>query len=328
MYTIRPFDFVSDADYEQVAALDLAVWPDDPSLASEWKKSDELRPKGIYYRRWLAENGNGHAVGQITVHEPWWSPEAGKFQLDLRVHPDCAGNGMYRDLYEWMVAAVSAEIELKKLISSTRENFTEYRTMLESVGFTVVMRYPRSQLDLTTFDPGQYDNVVQQVRAGNISIVTLPELQKRHEDWLIRLEDMSWEIEQDVPYHDEKVRTPLEQFAKMFEYENCAPESWHIAVDNATEHYVGVSNLWLSLGNPDKIYTGLTGVRRAYRRRGIATALKALSLAWAQQTGATKVETDNEENNPMYQLNMQLGFKPLPADLDYKLELNYENPTI
>ena len=98
-------------------------------------------------------------------------------------------------------------------------------------------------------------------------------------------------------------------------------------------HFIGridllLSCIWLSLSNPDKLYTGLTGVRRAYRRRGIATALKTQAIAWAKTQGASYLETDNEENNPMYQLNLALGFQPIPALLDYILELDHENKTV
>ena len=63
--------------------------------------------------------------------------------------------------------------------------------------------------------------------------------------------------------------------------------------------------------------TGLTGVRREYRRRGIATALKVMALQFARENGYTEIVTDNEENNPMFQINLQLGFEPQPASLDY-----------
>jgi hypothetical protein len=37
---------------------------------------------------------------------------------------------------------------------------------------------------------------------------------------------------------------------------------------------------------------------------------------FAQEIGAKFIETNNEEHNPMYQLNLQLGFQPQSADLD------------
>ena len=34
------------------------------------------------------------------------------------------------------------------------------------------------------------------------------------------------------------------------------------------------------------------------------------------------IETDNEENNPMYQINLKLGYEPLPAWVDYEKKLS------
>ena len=69
------------------------------------------------------------------------------------------------------------------------------------------------------------------------------------------------------------------------------------------------------------LYTGLTGVLRSHRRRGVATALKVTALSFAKKRSVKFVKTDNEENNPMYDLNMQLGFKPQPAYVDYEKPL-------
>ena len=74
----------------------------------------------------------------------------------------------------------------------------------------------------------------------------------------------------------------------------------------------------------EKIDTGLTGVIRSHRRRGIAMALKVQALEFARQRGFQTVMTDNEEKNPMYQLNLKLGFKPKPAWIDFEKQLRSE----
>ena len=61
----------------------------------------------------------------------------------------------------------------------------------------------------------------------------------------------------------------------------------------------------------------MTGVVRAYRRRGIATALKVRTIQYAQTVGAETIVTSNEENNPMNILNRKLGFEPMPAWISY-----------
>lgn len=72
---------------------------------------------------------------------------------------------------------------------------------------------------------------------------------------------------------------------------------------------------------PTKLETASTGVVRSHRRRGITTAMKLRAIQWAQANGYESIETDNEENNPMYAINMQLGYQPMPAWLSYQKEL-------
>ena len=61
-------------------------------------------------------------------------------------------------------------------------------------------------------------------------------------------------------------------------------------------------------------YNGLTAVRRAWRRRGIATALKRTQIAAAKRAGFERLITGSEERNlPMRSLNAALGYRPEPS---------------
>lgn len=63
----------------------------------------------------------------------------------------------------------------------------------------------------------------------------------------------------------------------------------------------------------DEAHHGLTAVKRAWRRRGIATALKRAEIAAAKQAGIRRLITGSEERNlPMRRLNEKLGFRPAP----------------
>jgi GNAT superfamily N-acetyltransferase len=84
---------------------------------------------------------------------------------------------------------------------------------------------------------------------------------------------------------------------------------------------VGMSNLWVNDTTYARLDTGLTGVVRSHRRRGIATALKLRTIAYAQQRGARTIEAGNEEHSPMYQLNLRLGFCPRPAWVSYRAQV-------
>ena len=46
------------------------------------------------------------------------------------------------------------------------------------------------------------------------------------------------------------------------------------------------------------------------------------SIEFAQAYGAQWIETSNEENNPMLQLNLRLGFQPAPAWLSFEKRLD------
>jgi GNAT superfamily N-acetyltransferase len=55
----------------------------------------------------------------------------------------------------------------------------------------------------------------------------------------------------------------------------------------------------------------MTAVRRAWRGRGIAGALKAAEISWALASGYTELRTSNEERNaPINCLNARLGYRP------------------
>jgi 2-phospho-L-lactate guanylyltransferase (CobY/MobA/RfbA family) len=114
---------------------------------------------------------------------------------------------------------------------------------------------------------------------------------------------------------DAPTREPFEDFKKFVDSPNFLPEAFVVAVDNG--NYVGTSALWISQADPAKLYTGLTGVVRSHRRKAVATAMKVRTIQAAQQRNVEIIETDNEEHNPMYQLNLQLGYQPQPAMLDF-----------
>jgi GNAT superfamily N-acetyltransferase len=61
-------------------------------------------------------------------------------------------------------------------------------------------------------------------------------------------------------------------------------------------------------------HNGLTAVRRAWRRRGIATALKRMQIAAAKRAGFERLITGSEERNlAMRTLNAKLGYRPEPS---------------
>jgi predicted GNAT superfamily acetyltransferase len=55
----------------------------------------------------------------------------------------------------------------------------------------------------------------------------------------------------------------------------------------------------------------LTAVKRAWRGRGVARALKATQIAWAKANGYEELRTTNDERNaPIRRLNAEFGYRP------------------
>jgi GNAT superfamily N-acetyltransferase len=317
MITIRPFE-PTDADYEAFAALVWAVWPEYRDTVEELRHRDETRDRELFFERFLVESEDSIVASGLCC-EPWWSVQPGKYYVAIEVHPDHRRQGIGMALYNHLMRQL-AEHEPAKLLSSTREDCADGVRFLTQRGFKQVMRYPISHLDVAGFDPKPFAKKVAQVEASGVNILPLAEIATVWSDWKQRLYELGWEIAQDVPSPDPLTKQPFDVFqTRVLGAPDFDPQAWFIALEG--DQWVGMSNLWLPKGDPDKIYTGLTGVVRSHRRRGIATAAKLRGIDYAKQRGAKIIETDNEENNPMYFLNLALGFEPQPAMIDFEKQI-------
>lgn len=88
--------------------------------------------------------------------------------------------------------------------------------------------------------------------------------------------------------------------------------------------FIGYSNLWINDETRKRLDTGMTGVLRSHRRRGIATLLKYKAIAYGKRHNSERIVTSNEENNPMLDLNYKLGFEPIPGWIRYEKNFQTE----
>ena len=97
--------------------------------------------------------------------------------------------------------------------------------------------------------------------------------------------------------------------ANEIERPSLEPELTFIAL--AGDEVVGYAILDSLRGEP---WHRLTAVKRAWRGRGIATALKRAQIQAAQKRGFARLVTTNEERNrPMRSINRALGYRPEPG---------------
>ena len=117
-----------------------------------------------------------------------------------------------------------------------------------------------------------------------------------------------------MPNTDPHTDVTMEQWRKMLlESPKFLPDGYQVAVHEATGEYVGLSMLFKRQADRD-LDTGLTGVSRDWRRKGIALALKLRAIRFAKEYGAPCIRTGNEVNNRgMLGINERLGFVKQPA---------------
>jgi len=85
------------------------------------------------------------------------------------------------------------------------------------------------------------------------------------------------------------------------------PQGSFVALDDG--EIVGYAGLMRWEGEPEKAEHGLTVVRRAWRRRGLAVALKSRQIAWASASGIGELVTWTQRGNEgMQRVNARLGY--------------------
>jgi mycothiol synthase len=90
----------------------------------------------------------------------------------------------------------------------------------------------------------------------------------------------------------------------------------------AAGEVIGCAGLLPDADSPERAEHALTAVRRDWRRRGVATALKRTCLAWAASRQLREVYTWTQQGNDgMRALNTSLGFATRTESLSMRASL-------
>lgn len=310
---IRPFDEQSDADYESLVAIGNSIEPDSPRTAGEVRDGDSRREPHIKHERFVAEM-NGVVVGEGGYGQSPWNYHPRRFWVGMGVKPEFQGKGIGAALYETILEAVCAHDPLR-VTSGTRADRERALRFLADRGFVEEMREWESRLDVPAFDfaPYEAERAEQRVEEAGICLTTMGRLahDPKRDRKIHALEN---QLGADVPSTDPHTDVTMEQWRKMLlESPNFLPDGYQVAVHEATGAYVGLSMLFARQADRD-LDTGLTGVSRDWRRKGIALALKLRAIRFAKEYGAPRIRTENEINNRgMLGINERLGFVKQPA---------------
>jgi GNAT superfamily N-acetyltransferase len=317
MIHIRPFSN-KDEDFTALVAINEVLEPDEQLTVALLRQSDEayIAQYGLLVRC-LAEVDDGIAGSGLYFRS---EDDEDTLLFSMHVHPDFQESQVPAEIQNYLLAQMKSH-EPQKIAAQPKEDQMYRIRLLEEADFELKMRFPRSQLDVNEFDYSRYVDIMNRLKAQGIELVTLTDVMTSDLDWQHNVWRLFNKVSVDIPAPQLVEETPFEEYATYYEGEFFRPDSWAIALDKneqGADQYVGMCVVNIIDGRPDTLFAGITGTVRSHRRRKIATALKVKNIQYAQQQGYRFIYTDNEENNPMYDLNLQLGFQPLPAWLYYE----------
>jgi GNAT superfamily N-acetyltransferase len=311
---IRPYQ-VEDAP--ALVALNNLLEPDYPQTESEFRWQEENREARCKWSRWVAvADGVVIGAGEYSQWAFMYHPQ--KFNVEIGVHPEHRGQGIGAALYETVTSALEPHNPIL-LRTAVREDRPVAMRFAIKRGYVEAMREWESRLDVAAFDPAPFRERQERFAAGDIRICTVAEL-AADPNRDRKLYDMEAALEADVPSTDVHTPRPFEEWVKRtFENPSFIPEAWFIAVDG--DQYVGCTAL-SRIEAGTRLETGLTGVLRSHRRRGIALALKLRAIEYAQSVGSPEIITWNATTNEgMLSINVALGFARQPAWIEYEKPL-------
>jgi mycothiol synthase len=183
------------------------------------------------------------------------------------------------------------------LQGEVREDDTESRGYFERRGYSQVGGEQAVALDLALTE------AVPVEPPQDVRVVSRAE----RPDVLEGMYAVTLDAERDIPDHS-AARSFEAWRAHEIDRPTRRPELAFVAL--AGEEVVGYASLD-DFGQD--AYHGLTAVKRAWRRRGVATALKRALIAAARERGHRRLVTESETRNvPMRSLNEKLGYRPAP----------------
>lgn len=309
-FTLRPSTF---ADYPALSELLKAAGNIHALSAAGLENMVRgvlAHPAKPHFFELVAEDA-GRLVGVLTVWQNGGRFDPDRYEADVTVHPDVQGRGTGLRLAREAEAHLRAR-RARAVISGTYATDTRGLAFLARQGFTEQFRYLDNVLDLRDWDAEKWP---LPTLPDGLRILTL--------DGLIRErgEDAAWhafydafydafgEAREDVPSQLPASPMIYEVFRRRAEAPGYSPESVFLAVTAAGE-VAALSELKTDPQDAGLLHNGLTGTRRAWRRGGLALALKLAGLHWAQERGARRIHTGNATSNAPMLANEALGFQP------------------
>jgi mycothiol synthase len=251
---------------------------------------------------WFTGSLDGEDVATGIVLVGWHEPP-GVARAELDVMPERRGRGLGSVLLR-AVAAWAHERGYVELLGPVAEDDPASLAWVEGRGFREVGRNSLLVLDLESVEAPHVDP------PDGVEIVSWAE----RPEVARGIYEVAREAYPDVPGEREEM-APFEEWLSVdMQGSGDRPEATFLAL--AGDEVVGYAKFSLGGARPGVAFHDMTGVKRAWRGRGIAAALKRAEIAWAKNNGFTRLETFNEERNePIRRLNERHGYRLEPGEI-------------
>jgi GNAT superfamily N-acetyltransferase len=252
---------------------------------------------------WLLATERARDVGTAIGIGGWHSPD-GVARGEVRVIPDARRRSIGSDLLSEL-AAWAIHLGYVEMMGPVKEVDGASLAWAERRGFVEVGRNSLLALDLTAIEPPTVE------APEGIEVVSWAQ----RPDVVAGMYEVACEAYPDVPGEEDAEMAPFAEWLSMdMQGAGDRPEATFVAI--ADDEVVAYAKLSLSRARPTVAMHDITGVRRAWRGRGIAGALKAAEIAWAKENGYERLETRNEERNePIRRLNERYGYVVTPGSV-------------
>ena len=311
-------------DLKAMAAVMTAAAPRFPMTPEVLEARLASDDPALNVARWVAEDG-GELVGVGGLSQQDAAEQADAYWLNLWV----AGPWQRRGVGRALLAVLEREVRAlggRRLKAGVRQDVPGAIRLAESSGFERAWtRYESSVKVTPERDFSGFDPLLARLDAAGIVFRSVDELSDDPERDR-RLWELDWQLLSDVPMGMTFSRPPLEVWVRQRLLDSqFRPGLSFVALDPAladpqTGPYIGVSTLEQTPGGFYVI--GMTGVRPAYRGRGVAKALKVQAMRALKQQGGGEIRTFNDPPNvAMLGMNAALGFERGPDIYRYERDL-------
>lgn len=297
-------------EFERFAQIRTSVFPDHPMSAQELKSFyDNLDKTRYYLQRYSCfDKDTGEIVGLADIGHMVWMFNPRRFLGRIFVGKDHQGKGVGQYLFEKMIGFLS-DLDASEAWAFGKEDMPVSLSFLAKRGFTERLRTWESWLNPGMVNVSQFSHYLEKASTAGVEISTLARELRDDPECYAKLYTLNQELMADVPMPEPFTPLPYDQWLAFdMKDPGLIPEAYAIAKHGI--QYIGLSTVRHLDKEPRGLYQALTGVRREYRGRGVALAMKLKVIEYAKKNGYDKIKTENATTNAaMFGINMKLGFK-------------------